>query len=32
MGDKGSVLIKERNVEKHRYFNKELFFRTDGNW
>lgn len=32
MGDKGSVLVKERNVEKHRNFNVELFTRTDGNW
>lgn len=32
MGDKGSVLIKEKNVEKHRNFEKELFLRKDGNW
>jgi alpha-amylase len=32
MQDKGSVLIKERNVEKHRNFNIELFTRTDGSW
>lgn len=32
MGDKGSVLIKEKNVEKHRQFEEQLFTRTDGNW
>ena len=32
MGDKGSVLVKERDVEKHRGFEVQLFSRTDGNW
>lgn len=32
MGDKGSVLIKEKDVNKHRDFEKQLFTRTDGNW
>lgn len=32
MGDKGTVLVKERNVDKHRNFNRDLFLRTDGNW
>lgn len=32
MGDKGSVLIKEKNVDKHRSFEQQLFSRTDGNW
>jgi len=32
MGDKGSVLIKERDVDRHRSFETQLFSRTDGNW
>ena len=32
MGDKGSVLIKERDVAKHRGFEEQLFSRTDGDW
>eukprot|EP00357_Protocruzia_adherens_P026188 CAMPEP_0114992454 /NCGR_PEP_ID=MMETSP0216-20121206/11954_1 /TAXON_ID=223996 /ORGANISM="Protocruzia adherens, Strain Boccale" /LENGTH=651 /DNA_ID=CAMNT_0002355929 /DNA_START=44 /DNA_END=1999 /DNA_ORIENTATION=- len=32
MQDKGSVLIKEKNVPKHRGFEVELFTRTDGDW
>lgn len=32
MGDKGSILVKEKNVQKHRDFEKQLFSRTDGNW
>jgi alpha-amylase len=32
MGDAGSVLVKEKNVAKHRNFEKLLFTRTDGNW
>lgn len=32
MGDKGSVLVKEKNVDKHRDFEVQLFQRTDGNW
>ncbi len=32
MGDKGSVLVKEKNISKHRNFEKQLFIRTDGNW
>jgi alpha-amylase len=26
MGDKGSVLVKEKNVDRHRYFNVILYF------
>ncbi len=25
-------MIREKNVEKHRTFNKQLFDRTDGDW
>eukprot|EP00742_Colponemidia_sp_Colp-10_P003716 GILJ01003955.1.p1 GENE.GILJ01003955.1~~GILJ01003955.1.p1 ORF type:complete len:647 (-),score=79.81 GILJ01003955.1:225-2165(-) len=32
MGDAGSVLVKERNVDKHRRFEESLFQRTDGSW
>lgn len=32
MGDAGSVLVKQRDVPKHRYFEKLLFTRTDGDW
>ena len=32
MGDKGSVYIKERNIDKHRNFNIEMFTRTDNDW
>lgn len=32
MGDKGSVLVTEKNVEKHRGFEEQLFNRTDGDW
>jgi alpha-amylase len=32
MGDKGSVLIKDKNVDLHRQFETQLFSRTDGNW
>ena len=32
MGDKGSVLIIEKDVPKHRGFEEQLFSRTDGNW
>jgi len=32
MQDKGSVLIKEKDVNKHRNFEKLPFDRTDGNW
>lgn len=32
MQDKGSVLIKDKDVNKHRDFEKLLFDRTDGNW
>ena len=32
MGDSGSVLVKERNLDKHRNFEIQLFSRTDGNW
>jgi alpha-amylase len=32
MGDKGSVLLKDKNVALHRSFEQQLFTRTDGNW
>ena len=32
MGDKGSVLIKDRDVNKHRDFEVQLFTRTEANW
>lgn len=32
MQDKGSVLVKEKDVNKHRNFEKLLFDRTDGDW
>lgn len=32
MGDKGSVLIKDRDTNKHRSFEVQLFERTDGDW
>ena len=32
MGDRGSVLIKEKNVGKHRNFELQLFQRTDADW
>ena len=32
MGDSGSILVKEKDVAKHRNFEKLLFSRTDGNW
>ena len=32
MGSEGSVYIKERNVDRHRYFNVKMFTRTDVNW
>ena len=32
MGDKGSVYVKEKDADKHRNFEKQLFSRTDGNW
>jgi alpha-amylase len=32
MGDKGSVLLKDHNVNRHRQFNRQLFDRNDGNW
>jgi len=32
MGDKGSVLVIQKDVNKHREFEKQLFYRTDGNW
>lgn len=32
MQDKGSVLVREKNVQKHRDFNVNLFDRTDGSW
>lgn len=32
MGDKGSVYIKDKDLNKHRDFEKQLFSRTDGNW
>ncbi|KAI8808001.1 hypothetical protein BJ742DRAFT_739352 [Cladochytrium replicatum] len=32
MGVTGSVLIKDKDVAKHRSFEVKLFTRTDGNW
>ncbi|CAI2361994.1 unnamed protein product [Moneuplotes crassus] len=32
MGDKGSVLIKDKDVNLHRQFEVQLFTRTDANW
>jgi alpha-amylase len=32
MADKGSVLVKEKDIGKHRRFNVELFTRTDADW
>ena len=32
MQDKGSVYIRERNSEKHRNFNIQLFTRTEADW
>jgi alpha-amylase len=32
MQDKGSVLIKDKDVAKHRSFEELLFSRTDANW
>jgi len=32
MGDKGSVLVQQKDISKHREFEKQLFSRTDGNW
>jgi alpha-amylase len=32
MGDTGSVLIKDKDVDKHRAFEVQLFSRTDGDW
>merc|ERR1711957_517877 len=32
MQDKGSVLVREKDIPKHRGFEKQLFDRTDGNW
>lgn len=32
MGDSGSVLIKDKDISKHRAFEVQLFSRTDGDW
>ena len=32
MGDKGSVLVIQKDVNKHRGFEEQLFQRTDGDW
>lgn len=32
MGDKGSVLVIQKDVPKHRGFEVQLFSRTDANW
>ncbi|BFU21197.1 alpha-amylase family protein [Entamoeba histolytica] len=32
MHDQGSVLVKEKNVDRHRQFEVQLFSRTDRNW
>lgn len=32
MGDQGSVLLKDKDVNRHRGFEVKMFTRTDGNW
>lgn len=32
MADKGSVLVRTKDVNKHRDFEIQLFTRTDGDW
>jgi len=32
MGDKGSVLVIQKDVGKHRQFEQQLFSRTDADW
>lgn len=32
MGDKGSVLVMQKDVNKHRNFEVQLFTRRDANW
>ena len=32
MADKGSILVKDRDVQRHRSYEKQLFERTDGDW
>ncbi|KAI3642433.1 hypothetical protein MP228_011988 [Amoeboaphelidium protococcarum] len=32
MADKGSVLVKDKDVEKHRRFEQQLFDRDDADW
>jgi alpha-amylase len=32
MGDTGSILVKEKDINRHRNFNVQMFTRTDGNW
>ena len=32
MQDKGSVYVKEKNADRHRYFLVQMFTRTDANW
>lgn len=32
MADKGSVLLKDKDVDRHRGFEVQLFERTDGDW
>ena len=32
MGDAGSVLVKEKNLDKHRNYEMQMMTRTDGNW
>ena len=32
MGDTGSILVKQKDVDRHRNFNLQMFTRTDGNW
>ena len=32
MGDAGSILVKEKDVDKHRNFNVQMLTRTDANW
>lgn len=32
MGDKGSVLVREKDINKHRQFEELLFNRNDADW
>jgi alpha-amylase len=32
MGDTGSILVREKNVDKHRAFEIQMLTRNDANW